>query len=138
MQGNLRFKDGMRCPIMSTGMDLEARLAIPETDCEDEEGSELFREARYQDYLRQQQVQATMSEWHVDENSENQAKDLENIIGKLLVSASPAVVTRVQRIGVAALQTFLSVNWLGDKLGVDLAHLLPLYFYNSPIFWVGH
>ena len=135
MQGNLCFKDGMRCPIMSTGMDLEARLAIPETDCEDEEGSELFREARYQDYLRQQQVQATMSEWQVDENSENQAKELENIIGKLLVSASPALVTRVQRIGVAALQTFLSVNWLGDKLGVDLAQLLPFTSsLNIPLF----
>merc|ERR1711936_87271 len=107
---------------------------MPEPGCEDEEGSELFTEAKYQDYLQCQPIQATMLEWQVTKG-EQQAKDLENIIGKLLVSASPAVVTRVQRIGVAALQTFLSINWLGDKLGVELAQLLPFTSsLNIPLF----
>ena len=115
----------MRRPVATSGMELELRLTMPEPGCEDEQGSELFREARYQDYLQHQQVQATMLEWQGDSGSEHQVEELQEKIGRMLASASPALVTRVQRIGVAALQIFLSINWLGDQLEVELAKLLP-------------
>jgi len=115
----------MRRPVATSGMELELRLTLPEPGCEDEEGSELFREARYQDYLQHQQVQVTMLEWQGDSGSEHQVEELQEKIGRMLASASPALVTRVQRIGVAALQIFLSINWLGDQLEVELAKLLP-------------
>ena len=115
----------MRRPVAMSGMELEVRLAMPEPGCEDEEGSELFREARYQDYLQHRQVQATMFEWQGNNGSEHQAEELQEKIGRMLASASPALVTRVQRIGVAALQIFISINWLGEQLEVELAKLLP-------------
>ena len=117
-------RDGMRRPVALSGMELELRLAMPEPGCEDEEGNELFREAKYQDYLQCQPIQATMLEWQVTKG-EQQAKELQDNIGSVLASASPALVTRVQRIGVAALQIFLSINWLGDELDVELTKLLP-------------
>ena len=115
----------MRHPVAMSGMELEVRLAMPEPGCEDEEGSDLFREARYQDYLQHRQVQATMFEWQGNNGSEHQAEELQEKIGRMLASASPALVTRVQRIGVAALQIFISINWLGEQLEVELAKLLP-------------
>merc|ERR1719341_1320926 len=66
-----------------------------------------------------------MLEWQGDSGSEHQVEELQEKIGRMLASASPALVTRVQRIGVAALQIFLSINWLGDQLEVELAKLLP-------------
>ena len=64
----------------------------------------------------------SLLEWQGNQGAE----ELEEKIGKFLVSASPALVTRVQRIGVSALQIFLSINWLGDQLEVEVEKLLPI------------
>ena len=77
-------RDGMRRPVALSGMELELRLAMPEPGCEDEEGSELFREAKYQDYLQCQPIQATMLEWQVTKG-EQQAKELQDNIGDAIV-----------------------------------------------------
>ena len=128
----------MRRPVATGGMELELRLALPEPGCEDEEANELFMEARYQDYLQHQQVQATMLEWQGNIGSEHQAEELQEKIGRLLATASPALVTRVQRIGVAALQIFLSINWLGDQLEVELEKLLPFISSIETSSFVDH
>ena len=99
-----------------------------------EEGEDTnFSNQRFEQFLQEQEVVALLTEWRQTLGlSSSWSEDLEPILATSLASASPATLTLAHRLGVASLQLFLAVNWLGLKLSTGSGKLLAPLLASCP------
>merc|ERR1719228_1758943 len=100
-------------------------LGVVEDENETVEGK-LYRDGKFDQFLEDREVQALMGHWgRIQEQENDWGSALEANIKETLASADSKTVSLIHRVGVASLQLFVSVNWLGRNLVQSCNDLLP-------------